>query len=166
MKSEIHLYGEGQPSPVTLHVAEESLIHDVLVAAQKAGLLPADANLKEILVFAVEEDEPLPHEKPVKHPDKKRHRFHFHRCRAIEVTVVFNLVKHARAFPPSTPVRKVLQWALREFKLTGADAENKELRVGGPNGQAMLEGAPIGSYSQDRKCELLAYLADIVQVQG
>lgn len=166
MKSEIHLYGEGQPSPVTLHVAEESLIHDILVAAQKAGLLPGDANLKEILVFDVEEDEPLSHEKLVKHPDKKRHRFHFHRCRAIEVTVVLNLVKHVRAFPPSTPVRKVLQWALHEFKLTGADAENKELHVGGPNGQAMLEGAPIGSYSQDRKCDLLAYLADIVQVQG
>jgi hypothetical protein len=166
MKTDIHLYGEGQPSPVLLQVDEESVIHDIIIEAQKAGLLPTDAILKEILVFAVEEDEPLPHEKPIKHPDKKRHRYHFHRCRAIEVTVAFNLVNHARAFAPGTPVRKVLQWALREFKLTGADAENKELRVGGLNGQAMLEEAPIGSYSQDRKCELLAYLADIVQVQG
>lgn len=166
MKSEIHIYGEGQPTPVTLHVAEESLIRDVIVAAQKAGILPAETNLKDVIVFLVEEDEPLSHDKPVKHPEKKRHRIHFHRCRSIEVTVMFNMVKHTRSFAPSTPVLKVLQWALREFKLTGADAQNKELRVGGASGQAMLENAPIGSYSQDRKCELLAYLADIVQVQG
>ena len=166
MKSEIHLYGEGQPSPVTIQVAEESVVRDVIVAAQQAGFLPRDANLMEILVFEVEDDEPMPHDKAIKHPEKKRHRFHFHRCRTIEVTVMFNLLKHSRAFPPSTSVLKVLQWALREFHLSGTDAENKELRIGGPTGQAMLEGAPIGSYTKDCKCELLAYLTDIVQVNG
>jgi hypothetical protein len=48
----------------------------------------------------------------------------------------------------------------------GADAEGKELRIGGPNGKAMLDDTPIGSYVQHPSCEILAYLTDIVQVQG
>lgn len=164
-KNQIHLYGEGQPSPVIIDVGDDAKIADVLGAAQRAGVIGGDAQLKDVHLFRLDEEEPMAADQTVGQGDK-RPKLHCHRCRKIEVTVTFNLDRKSRSFPPSTLVGKVLKWALREFKLTGADAENKELRIGGQNGQAMLEDVPVGSYVRHPQCELLAYLADIVQVQG
>lgn len=164
-KNQIHLFGEGQPSPVIIDVGDDAKIADVLSSAQRAGVIAGDVQLKDLFVFGLDEEEPLAPDQRIG-GGEKRPKLHCHRCRKIEVTVTFNLDRKSRSFAPSTLVSKVLKWALREFKLTGADAENKELRIGGQNGQAMLEEAPIGSYVRHPHCEILAYLADIVQVQG
>ncbi|HWZ95354.1 MAG TPA: hypothetical protein VNW30_09185 [Opitutaceae bacterium] len=164
-KNQIHLYGEGQPSPVIIEVSEQATLAELLSAAQCAGVLAGDVSLKEVLVFVLDEEEPLGHDKPVVRSDK-RQKFHCHRCRKVQVSVTFNLDTKSHGFAPSTLVSKVLKWALQEFKLKGADAQNKELRLGGQNGQVLLDDAPIGSYIRHPHCDLLVYLVDAVQVQG
>ncbi|MBI5424501.1 MAG: hypothetical protein HZA32_10435 [Opitutae bacterium] len=163
MNRDIHISGEGNPTPVS--VPAKATPAELLVAAQQAGIISADAKVEEVLLFAADEDEPLTPER-FKEPAKERLRIHCHRCRKIEVTVVFNLKRATKAFAPSVGVRRVLKWALKEFGLTGADAENKELRLGDASGQSMSEEAAIGSYARFPKCEVTAYLADICQVQG
>ena len=141
-KNQIHLYGEGQPSPVIIEVGDQASLAELLSAAQSAGVLGSDVPLQEVLVFALDGEEPLGHDKPIT-LDTKTHNF-----------------------SPSTLVSKVLKSALHEFKLKGADAQNKELRLGGPNGQVLLDDAPIGSYVRHPHCDVLLYLVDAVQVQG
>jgi hypothetical protein len=164
-KNQIHLYGEGQPSPVIIEVGEHASLADLLSAAQSAGVLAADVPLKDVFVFKLDEEEPLEHNKPVARGDK-RPKLHCHRCRKVEVSVTFNLNTKSRDFAPGTLVSKVLKWVLHEFKLKGGDAQNKELRLGGPNGQVLLDDVPIGSYVRHPNCDLLVYLVDAVQVQG
>ncbi len=163
MNPKIHLSGEGNPTPVS--VAHSTSAATLFAAAQQAGVIPADAKAEDVHLFLDGEEEPLAADQ-LKNPAKDRIRIHCHRCRKITVTVVFNLKKHQKAFPPGTEVRRVLKWALKEFGLSGADAENKELRVGDASGQVLTEDTAIGCYAHYPKCEITAYLVDIVQVQG
>ena len=164
-KNQIHLYGEGQPSPVIIEVGDQASLAELLSAAQSAGVLGSDVPLQEVLVFALDGEEPLGHDKPITRGEK-RPKLHCHRCRKVHVSVTFNLDTKTHNFSPSTLVSKVLKAALHEFKLKGADAQNKELRLGGPNGQVLLDDAPIGSYVRHPHCDVLLYLVDAVQVQG
>jgi hypothetical protein len=162
MNPNVHLSGEGNPTPVSVpHTTSPA---ELFAAAQRAGAIPADAKANDTLLFLADEDEPVTAERLK--GSKDRLRIHCHRCRKIEVTVVFNLRKESKKFAPGTDVQRVLKWALKEFKLTGADAQNKELRLGGATGQVLNEDAAIGSYAHYPKCEVTAYLVDIVQVQG
>jgi hypothetical protein len=162
-KEDIHISGEGNPTPVS--VPHETSLEALFAAARQAGVIPTDAKVEDTLLFVADEDEPITADR-LKAPVKDRLRIHCHRCRKIAVTVVFNLNKHTKAFAPGTEVRRVLKWALKEFGLTGADAQNKELRLGAAAGQVLNEDAAIGSYAHYPKCEVTAYLVDIVQVQG
>lgn len=163
MNHTVHLSGEGNPTPVSVpHSPSPAAL---FAAAKQAGVLPTDAKAEDTHLFVGEEDEPVTADR-LKSPGKDRLRIHCHRCRKIEVTVVFNLKKHTKALAPGAEVRRVLKWALKEFGLTGADADNKELRLGGAGGEVLNEDAAIGSYAHYPKCEVTAYLVDIVQVQG
>jgi len=163
MNNNVHLSGEGNPTPVSVPYSTSPAT--LFAAAKQAGVIPTDAKIEDTLLFVADEDEPITADR-LKTPGKDHLRIHCHRCRKIAVTVVFNLNKHAKAFAPGTEVRHVLKWALKEFGLTGADAQNKELRLGGTGGQVLNEDAAIGSYAHYPKCEVTAYLVDIVQVQG
>ena len=163
MNNNVHLSGEGNPTPVS--VPHSTSPASLLAAAKQAGVIPTDAKVEDTLLFVADEDEPITADR-LAAPTKDRLRIHCHRCRKIEVTVLFNLKKHTKAFAPGTEVRRVLKWALKEFGRTGADAQNKELRLGGPTGQVLTEDAAIGSYAHYPKCEVTTYLVDIVQVQG
>lgn len=163
MNQNVHICGEGTPTPVSVSQLPEAAA--LIAAAKERGIVPADAKVEEVILFALDEDEPLSADRLKTH-GKERLRIHCHRCRKVEVTVVFNGQKHAKAFAPSVLVRRVLKWAIKEFGLKGADAENKELRLGSASGQAMKDDAAIGSYVHYPKCELTAYLVDIVQPQG
>lgn len=162
MNHNVHLSGEGNPTPVS--VPHSTSPAALFAAAKQAGIIPTDAKVADTLLFLGDENEPVTAERLK--AAKERLRIHCHRCRKIAVTVVFNLDKRSKEFQPGTDVQKVLKWALKEFKLTGADADNKELRDGGAAGQVLKEEAAIGSYAHYPKCEVTAYLVDIVQVQG
>jgi hypothetical protein len=168
MKNQIHLYGEGQPTPIVIDLHENATALELIVIAQKAGALPAGIEAKEFLAFVVDVEEPVAHDHRVHDPKGGAHRppIHCHRCHKIEITVTFNLAKHARFFAPSTHVSRILQWAIHEFGLTGPDTANKELRLGSTTGQILQDKAPIGSYVGHPHCSALLYLTDIVQVQG
>src|ERR1700690_1389652 len=127
-KHKIHFYGEGQPSPVIIEIVEQGSFLEAVVAAQQAGVIAAEVNLKELHIFAIDEEEPLEPGQKITSTEN-RLKLHCHRGRRIEVSVTFNMVKKSRTFSPSTLVDKVLKWALHEFGLKGADAENKELRL-------------------------------------
>ena len=163
MHNDVHLSGEGHPTPVS--VPHSPTVADLVAAAKQAGIIPPEVRVEEIVLFVIDEEEPMSADRLHASPND-RLRIHWHRCRKIEVTVVYNLKKHTKAFAPGITVRHVLKWALHEFGLKGADAENKELRLGEASNEVMKEDAAIGCYARHPKCELTAYLADIVQPQG
>jgi len=168
MKQQIHLYGEGQPTPIAIDLHEGATVLELIIAAQKAGALPAGAAPTEFVAFILDVEEPVAHDRPVHDPKSGSHRhpIHCHRCREIGVAVTFNGLKHERAFAPSTHVSRVLHWAVHKFGLTGQDAANKELRLGSATGQILQNEAPIGSYAVHPHCSLFLFLTDIVQVNG
>ena len=81
-KNQVHLYGEGQPSPVIIDVSEGGKITDLLVAAQRAGVIGGEVVLADVHLFALDDEEPLAAEKAIGQSDK-RPKLHCHRCRKI-----------------------------------------------------------------------------------
>jgi hypothetical protein len=160
---EIYLHGAGTTEEKIIHVPEDATVREVLEAARKAGIT-VDA---DTFLTVEDADDELPehaclHEHGVKH----KHRLHCHRCRKVEVSVTFNGQVKSSTFAPGKKVNGVLKWAVEAFGLHGVDAENKELRAGGPSGTILLSRQHIGSFVHAPHCSLELYLTAIVEVQG
>lgn len=159
---EIYLHGSGTTEEKLVSVPEDATVRELIDAAKRAGF-PDDADL----VLVVEDDEePLDPSARLRDCGvKNKHHLSCHTCRKIMVTVNFNGVAKERKFAPSRKVKGVLKWALGEFGLTGADAENKELRLGGVEGTVLQSQQHIGSFV-NRSCALELFLTAVVEVNG
>jgi hypothetical protein len=63
-------------------------------------------------------------------------------------------------------VKRVLKWAVIEFQLKGADAENKVLRLAEPPETELPNEAHIGSFAHAPKCGLRVCLVPPIRFQG
>jgi len=160
---EIYLHGAGTTEEKIIHVPEDATVRDVLEAARKAGV-SVDA---DTFLIVEDADDELPSDARLRdHGVKHKHHLHCHRCRKVEVSVTFNGQVKSRKFAPGRKVKRVLKWAVEAFNLTGVDAENKELRLGGADGKILQSQQHIGSFVSAPKCSLDLYLTAIVEVQG
>jgi len=81
------------------------------------------------------------------------------------VSVFYN-GEHRRAFGPATKVKRVLEWAVKAFKLSPADAADKILVLKGDSSEELPLDAHIGSFSQPHHCSVELCLTAPVEVQG
>jgi len=159
---EIYLHGPGTTEEKIIKVPEDAPVRDVMTAAKQAGFADSD-----MIIMIEDADEPLNEDARlcdcgVKH----KHHLHCHACHKLEVVVNYNGKTKERKFAPSRKVKGVLKWALDAFELTGVDAENKELRLGGAAGTILQSQQHIGSFAKPPHCHLELYLTAIVEVQG
>lgn len=140
MKSSIDLFihqdGKG---PKVLTVSESDTVQAIL---ERAGVTkPGDYRLTIVDDAAVLDDESADH-----HPNhddtllpqtieakKVKHGSHLfcHHCRKVSVTVFYKHCSSEVELPPRVRIRRLLKWALKEFKLSDEDVKNLYLSVSG-----------------------------------
>jgi hypothetical protein len=157
---EIYIHGEGFRDPKMIRVPEESTIQDL---ARAAGIQLNGT--EEVFVMAEDEDDPkTPDDTLAKGGVEHRHHVHCHRCKRVETIVMYNGIRKEREFAPSSRIKKVLNWALKEYHLHGHDAEDKVLFL--PDGTTLSEDAHIGSYTSFPECRITLALGVPVVVNG
>lgn len=146
-------------------IESQALVEDVLKKIREAGL--CDGPIEELLIFGEDAEEPWEHGRSMEHCGvKHRHHVHCHKCRRIHVAVLYNGVEKAHPFPPSARVKRVLKWAVNEFQLKGADAENKVLRLAEPPETELPNEAHVGSFAHPPKCGVRVCLVPPIRFQG
>lgn len=110
---EVFVQVEGDTRTEILSVSRNASVNDIVRAAAQKGLpVPADGGL----VFVEESDEPIKANLSAEQVGIKKHsRVHISRCKKVSVTVHFNAETGKEEFPPSVTVKKVRNWALKEF---------------------------------------------------
>jgi hypothetical protein len=161
-KFEVFVITAEGPKPKRLQLEPEATCADLIAVAHLNGGAKAP---EEIFLFLEDEDEPLPHSHKLRECKLPAKPFlHCHRCRHVAVTVYYNGAKEKR-FAPSATVSKVLKWSVKEFGLTGQDAEDKVLRVDAKS-QPLEPEVHIGSLAKHTTCSLNLYLTPLVLVEG
>jgi hypothetical protein len=162
---ELYVHSPKGGEPTMVEIGVEALVEDLLKKIHEAGL--CDGPLEELVIFVEDAEEPLGRGHSLERCGlRHRHHVHCHKCHRIRVAVLYNGVEKQESFPPSTRVKRVLKWAIHEFQLKGADAENKVLRLADPPQTELPNEAHIGSFTQPPKCELRLCLVAPIRFQG
>ncbi|MBC7283583.1 hypothetical protein [Hoeflea sp.] len=163
MKS-IDLFYQGEGVGEIAHIELEP---DATFATLKTRLaekhqIPADA-----LLFIEDEDEPIDEGVLVKErATAKGLKVHFHRCRHVEVTVMFNGETVERRFPPSATVARVKRWAAeKKFGMSEEEAGEHVLQIAGTHDRP-APGTHIGSLTDGKVCSLAFDLVPDERVNG
>lgn len=99
--------------------------HILALIAANHGLLVAD-----LIIVRDGEDEPADCAHPVHH-DRHHRRHHVHHRNPVNVTVRYQADEHHREFRRQAPLERVLDWAIRVFKIDPAMAGEFELALAG-----------------------------------
>ncbi|MBS1682164.1 MAG: hypothetical protein JST48_10655 [Bacteroidetes bacterium] len=125
-----------------------------LVSPQTANL--AD-NLEDQEVYLLDKPDEL--SKDSKTDDHKA--FVIHRCKKVQVTVIYSNKSFTHAYPPSTLIKHIRLEAIKKFEIDGPAGENLELFENGENQNSKVNrNYPIGYYSDYPTCSIKLYLAD------
>jgi hypothetical protein len=162
---EVYVHTHEGVEPKLVKMSEESTVKQLLEAISAGGGLGSNPH-EEFLVFLEDCDEPVEHHRKLSECEiRHRHHVHCHHCHRIKVSVFYNEEKHS-SFPPSTKVERVLKWAIKEFRLTPADAADKILVLKGSAKDELPLDAHIGSFACPQKCAVNLCLTAPVEVQG
>ena len=162
---EVLLQGEGIPD-IQIIVLEEEAARTEHVLAQAAKHRKGGIT-GEFLVFAEDEDEPLPAGRPLSRaPDGNPHRLHVHRCRAIAVSVTFNGETVGHRFGPGKTVESVKKWAATtKFGMTPQDAAEHVLQISGTTVRPEPD-THIGALVTAETCAVKFDLVPLKRVEG
>jgi hypothetical protein len=163
-KIEVYVHTHEGVEPKLVQAGEDAtvkqLIDEITVAAGLKG-----GPDEKLLLFIEDVEEPLEHDRKVCECEiRHRHHVHCHPCRSIKVDVFYNGDKHA-TFPPSAKVARVLEWAVKAFKLTPAEAADKILTLKSSEDELPLD-AHIGSFAKPHECAVNLCLTAPVEVNG
>lgn len=157
---EIYVHTDGHHDPKLVKIQDDATVEDLLKSIAPEG------HHEFHLVIEDEEDAKEHHHRLCDCGIRHRQHVHCHRCRHVQVTVSFNGVDHDHQFTPAATIARVLEWALKKFKLTGQDAARKVLRITDrPNDTLPME-AHIGSYAKAPNCGVHLSLTDDKNVNG
>jgi hypothetical protein len=87
-----------------------------------------------------------------------------HRCKKIEVSVLFNGQPARGTFSPGTTVKRLIEWAVKEFKLD--KNVSWKLREDATDGAPLPEKRHIGTLVKAGECSLTLYLTPGTRIQG
>lgn len=119
--------------------------HILALIAANHGLLVAD-----LIIVRDGEDEPADCAHPVHH-DQHHRRHHVHRRNPVDVTVRYQADEHHREFRRQAPLERVLDWAIRVFKIDPAMAGEFELARAGSTEELPLN-EHVGHLAGKRDC--------------
>ena len=163
---ELYLHGDESREPKLIRVSLEDTVESLIEKARAAGLLSA-IGAEDPHIFLEDVDEEFnAKEKICGCHIRHRQHLHCHRCQRVEVSVTYNGVVKAETFPPSATIKRICKWALKEFDITGADAADKTLRLGDPNGPELTDDVHIGSLVKFPNCKISLFLTVLQAVQG
>jgi hypothetical protein len=77
-----------------------------------------------------------------------------HRCKEIHITVRFEHRSEERSFKPSATINRVLQWAVKEFKLDATQRSKANLILPGTE-TPLLKDDVLAQYSKFPHCKLM-----------
>lgn len=165
MKSiEILLQGEQIPDIHVVDLGPGKGVKDVLAAAAKHRGGEAEG---EFHVFTEDSGEPLEEgEKLPEREDGQPVRVHVHRCRRVDVAVMFNGVTQEHSFGPGTPVAAVKKWAaIAAFGMDPGDAAEHVLQHAGTADRPEPD-THIGTLVTCPDCRLGFDLVPLKRVEG
>ena len=159
---QVHIQiGDHEPQAITVH-GDETIAS---ILARFCDEHPeAKHELDLLVVFAEDSDEEISHDR--KFCDCHSHHpkiLHCHRCRKISVSVSYN-GEESRKFSPNANIRKVTDWARKQF---GVDAGRKwVLRLDGAAGEILDPDTKLGKLATHSTCALILFLTERCMIQG
>jgi hypothetical protein len=161
---EVYVHSHDGVDPKLVKEGEDATVNELIDNITAAAGLTRNPDQKLVL-FLEDGDEPLEHHRKLCECEiRHRHHVHCHHCESIKVSVFYNDDKHV-SFRPSAKVERVLEWAIKEFKLTPAEAADKFLTLKGKDEELPLD-AHIGSFADPHNCAVNLCLTAPVEVNG
>ena len=122
---------------------------------------------EEIFIFIENEDEEVT-EINFKETIKKfeKHRFHGHRCKKIDVEVIYNGQEYCREFNPATTRGKIMHWLGKELNFTSGEMMHHELRVDSITGEKINDDMHLGIFIKYPQCKIRLFLVPKDRFEG
>jgi hypothetical protein len=156
----VHL--EGKAEIVEVPMPERVVESEIYMALEVAGLLGSD----EVFVFVDEAEEHISRDCHDPAPGTKHGvRIHITRHRRIEVKVHFLEKTIERAFSPGARVRKVKEWAAKEFHVSHKDAAEHVLQICHSSVRPVSD-TPLHALLHDRSCSICFDFVPEKRVEG
>lgn len=162
-KLQIYLHGENVPAPKFVEIAgSESLDDLVAIYLQQ---FPNAGQPHEIEVFMEDAEEAKEKHHSVDDAGiKHRSHIHCHRCKKVEVTVIYNGDDKSFEFAPAIKVKNVLKKAVAAFGISESDAGDYLLKL---DDKTVLQlDEHIGSFTSYPRCQVKLFLTAKKPIQG
>lgn len=140
---------------------------DHTFASLKATLTEKHGLASETLIFLEDSDDPMDEVLLVSgHAGQVGLKVHAHRCRHVEVSVMFNNEKAHHRFGPGTTVARVKRWAAEhKFKMSPEEASEHVLQIKGTHNRP-APGTHLGTLATCPKCEVAFDLVPDQRING
>ncbi len=159
---QVHIQIDGR-EPQAIAVQGDETIASLL-ARLRGELSGADHEPELLAVFTDDEEEEVHHDRKVcecgPHGPKI---LHLHRCRKVAVTVFYNGTE-TRDFNPNATIRRVAEWAKKQFKVD--EGRKWVLRLDSADGEILDSDARLGKLVNSPACKVALYLTERCMIQG
>lgn len=158
---EVYLHVGGRKQPELLKVPSNGTVGDIVANVKGFGECDED----EFVIMIEESGDVIAPETLLSEAGVK-HRCHVHcnRCPKVEVTVKYNGRDVMDSFPPSTKVKRILKWSVREHNI--GDEESADFVLTLENEEELQGRDHIGMFVDYPSCKIVLLLTNIKAVNG
>ncbi|HLZ16818.1 MAG TPA: hypothetical protein VKQ08_07250, partial [Cyclobacteriaceae bacterium] len=158
----IYLHAENNREPKSVEVPDHATVEEIILICQQ--YFP-NGTTEEIFLFV--EDDETPRERHVHHGEagiQHHHHIHCHRCKMVDVIVIYNGDDKSFPVAPSTTVKKLLQKVIHAFHISDQDAGDYVLKL---DDKTILKPSDhIGSFTTFPRCHVKLFLTPIKPING
>jgi len=160
---QIYLHGENEASPKLIEISEGASLREIIEIYQHEFANSGQA--EEINIYLEDEGEALEKHHSLKDAGiKHRSHVHCHRCKKVEVTVIYNGDDKSFEFSPATKAKNVLKKAINAFGISESDAHDYLLKL--DDKTVLQPDDHIGSFTSSPRCQVKLFLTAKKPVQG
>jgi len=162
-KLKVYVHSEHSRDLKVIEILETASIKDIIDQFHKE--FPVAGNPEEIELFLEGEEEPKHKEHKAEHAGvKKKHHIHCHRCKKIEVLIMYNGQDKIFQLSPAATANVVLEKAIHAFNINPEDAGDYLLKL--EDKTVLQPNDHIGSFATYPVCKVKLYLTPTKPVQG
>ena len=163
LRVSVFLHGEGNRDAKTVEIPAHATVEDIIIIYQQQ--FPSGVTTEEIFLWV--EEEKTPKQRHAHHEEAgihHRHHVHCHRCKTVEVVILYN--GDDRSFPvtPSTTVKKIFEKAIHAFQISESDAGDYLLKL--EDGTVLKPSEHIGSFTTFPRCHVRLFLTAKKPING
>ena len=96
----------------------------------------------------------------------KKHRFHCHRCKKINVIISYNGKEYTHEFNPASTAHKIMLWTAHQAGISPNDTVGLIFRIESETGKTFENNDHLGSFVNFPKCNIHLYLTPKDRYQG